>query len=89
MAAQATWISELPEVKNRASFENDDATSTVALDSDEVRGRELPRIIGKSDALRRVLGMVRGGGSDRRHGIDQRGNRNWQGTNHRGHSQLQ
>jgi formate hydrogenlyase transcriptional activator len=59
MAAQATWISELPEVKNRASFENDDATSTVALDSDEPRGRGLPRIIGNSAALRRVLDMVR------------------------------
>jgi formate hydrogenlyase transcriptional activator len=59
MAAQATCISELPEVKNRASFENDGATSTVALDSGELRGRELPRIIGQSNALRRVLGMVR------------------------------
>jgi transcriptional regulator with GAF, ATPase, and Fis domain len=59
MAAQATWISELPEVKNRVSFENDDAASTTALDSDELRGRELPRIIGNSAALRRVLGMVR------------------------------
>src|SRR6266852_1719929 len=59
MAAQATWISLLPEVKNRASFENDDATSTVALDSDELRGRGLPTIIGKSAALRRVLDMVR------------------------------
>src|SRR5260370_36656094 len=57
MAAQATWISELPEVKNRASFENDDAT--VALNSDELRGRGLPRIVGNSAALRRVLGMVR------------------------------
>src|SRR5260370_1019975 len=57
MAAQATWISELPEVKNRASFENDDAT--VALNSDELRGRGLPWIIGNSAALRGVLGMVR------------------------------
>jgi len=59
MAAQATWIIELPEVKNRASFENDDATSAVALDSGELRGRGSPRIIGKSAALRRVLDMVR------------------------------
>jgi formate hydrogenlyase transcriptional activator len=59
MAAQATWISELPEVKNRASFENDDGTSTVALDSDELYGSGLPRIVGNSDALRRVLDMVR------------------------------
>ena len=37
MTAQITWINELPEVKNRASFEIDDATSTVARDSDELR----------------------------------------------------
>jgi formate hydrogenlyase transcriptional activator len=59
MAAYATWIGKPPEVKTRASFESDDAASTVALDSDELRGRGLPRIIGKSPALRRVLDMVR------------------------------
>src|ERR1700693_3324517 len=59
MAALATWIGEPPEVKTRASFESDDATSTVALDSDELRGRGFPCIIGKSAALRRVLDMVR------------------------------
>ena len=59
MSAQATWISELPEVNHNASFEIEDATSTVALDSDELRGSGLPRIIGKSAALRRVLDMVR------------------------------
>jgi transcriptional regulator with GAF, ATPase, and Fis domain len=59
MAAQATWISDLAEVENSASFENDDATSTVALDSDELGGRGLPSIIGKSAALQRVLDMVR------------------------------
>src|SRR5712691_8848532 len=59
MSAQATWISEVPEVENRASLEIDDATSTVALDSDELPGMGFPRIIGKSPALRRVLDMVR------------------------------
>jgi formate hydrogenlyase transcriptional activator len=59
MAAYATWIGEPPEVKTRASFESDDAASTVAFDSDELRDRGLPRMIGKSAALRRVLGMVR------------------------------
>jgi formate hydrogenlyase transcriptional activator len=59
MAAYATWVGEPPEVKTRASFEIDDATSTVALNSNELRGRKLPRIIGKSAALRRVLDMVR------------------------------
>ena len=59
MSAQATWISEVPEVENRAPVEIDDATSTVALDSDELPGMGFPRIIGKSPALRRVLDMVR------------------------------
>src|SRR5260370_38536662 len=59
MSAQATRISELPDVSHNASFEVEDATSTMALDSDELRDRGLPRIIGKSDALRRVLDMVR------------------------------
>src|SRR5437899_2955113 len=56
MSAQAIWISELPEVNDNASFEVEDATST---DSDELRGRGLPRIIGKSAALRRVLDLAR------------------------------
>ena len=60
MSAQAaTWMSELAEVKNRASFEVDCVTSTVTLNGDELAGTGLPRIIGNSDALRRVLGMVR------------------------------
>src|SRR5712664_2955426 len=59
MSAQATWISDLPEGNRNASFEVEDTTSTVALDSDELRGRGLPRIIGKSAALQRVLDMVR------------------------------
>src|ERR1700726_2760185 len=59
MAAPATWIGKRPENKNRASFEIDDATSTVALESDDFRGSGLPRIIGKSAALRRVLDMVK------------------------------
>jgi len=48
MSAQATWISEVPEVENRASLEIDDATSTVALDSDELPGMGFSRIIGKA-----------------------------------------
>ena len=59
MSAQATWISELPEVNHNASFEVEDATpANVALDSEELRGRGFPRIIGKSAALRRVIEMV-------------------------------
>ena len=58
MSAQATWISELSEVNHNASFEVEDSRSPVALDGDELRGREFPRIVGKSAALRRVLDMV-------------------------------
>src|SRR6266851_7389845 len=59
MSAQATWISELPEVNHNASFEVEDSRSTVALDSNELCLNDLPRIVGKSAALRRVLDMVR------------------------------
>jgi formate hydrogenlyase transcriptional activator len=55
MATQAGWVSGALAVNNTASFEIADATSAkVALDSSG-----LPRIVGNSDALRRVLDMVR------------------------------
>src|SRR5229473_8608773 len=58
MAAQTCWASEVSEVNHSAFFAIEDATSAnVALGSSELRG--LPRIIGNSAALRRVLGMVR------------------------------
>src|SRR5438477_12681269 len=59
MSAQATWISELSERNHNASFEVEDSTSTLALEGDDLRGSGLPRIIGKSAALRRVMDMAR------------------------------
>jgi transcriptional regulator with GAF, ATPase, and Fis domain len=60
MAAQAIWVGEPPAVNHTVSFEIEDAASAkVALNSDELCGSGLPRIIGNSAALRRVLGMVR------------------------------
>src|SRR5713226_221145 len=60
MATQVGWATEAPAVNNTGSFEIEDATPVkVALDSDELYGRELPLIVGNSDALRRVLDMVR------------------------------
>jgi formate hydrogenlyase transcriptional activator len=60
MAAQACWASEVSEVNDNSSFEIEDATlAKVAFDSNELRGSGLPRIVGKSAALRRVLDMVR------------------------------
>jgi len=59
MAAQAIWASEVHVVNHNASFQIEDATpANVALHSDEVYGSGLPRIVGNSDALRRVLGIV-------------------------------
>src|ERR1700682_6330258 len=60
MATQAGWVTESPAVNNTASFEIDDVTlAKVALDSNELCGSGLPRIVGNSGALRRVLDMVR------------------------------
>jgi transcriptional regulator with GAF, ATPase, and Fis domain len=60
MAANASWAIELPAINHPASLEIEDATSAkVALDNNELSGIGLPRIVGNSAALRRVLGMVR------------------------------
>src|SRR5713226_6253675 len=60
MATQVGWATEAPAVNNTGSFEIEDVTpAKVALDSDELYGSGLPRIVGNSDALRRVLDMVR------------------------------
>src|SRR6266852_5345592 len=60
MATQAGWATKAPTVNNTASFEIEDVTPAKgALDSNELCGSGLPRIVGNSDALRRVLDMVR------------------------------
>jgi formate hydrogenlyase transcriptional activator len=60
MAAQARWPDEAPVVNHTASFEIGDAMSANGeLESNELCGSGLPRIVGNSAALRRVLGMVR------------------------------
>jgi len=60
MAAQTCWASELPAVHGSAPLEaGDSASAKVALASDELHGSGLPCIVGKSDALTRVLHMVR------------------------------
>src|SRR6266851_3366075 len=59
MAAQI-WASEVPAVSHTASFEIEDAKPAKgALDSNELVGKGLPRIIGTSAAFQRVLAMVR------------------------------
>jgi formate hydrogenlyase transcriptional activator len=59
MAANATWAMESPATNHRVSFQIEDTTSSkTAFDNSELRGSGLPRIVGNSDALRRVLDMV-------------------------------
>ena len=59
MAAQANWVRKAPAVNHSRCIEIEDMTSKFALDINELCGSGLPRIIGNSDALRRVLGMVK------------------------------
>src|SRR6202040_1562524 len=60
MSGYTSWSAELPAIPHNASFEIEDVTpAKVALDSDELYGSGLPCIVGNSDALRRVLDMVR------------------------------
>jgi transcriptional regulator with GAF, ATPase, and Fis domain len=54
MAAQATWVGDLP-----TTLEIENATPVVATHSDELPNGIFPGIIGKSPALRDVLDMVR------------------------------
>ena len=59
MHVQASGETEAPAVNNTASFEIEDTQSAkVTLHKKEFCGRGLPRIIGQSAALQRVLGMV-------------------------------
>src|SRR5260370_302587 len=61
MSGYTSWAVELPPIHHNASFEVEDVTpAKIALDSDEFCGSGLPRIVGTSAALRRVLDMVRG-----------------------------
>src|SRR6266849_2780622 len=60
MSGYTSWAAELPAIRHNPSFEIEDVTpAKIALDSDELYDSGLPRIIGNSAALRRVLGMVR------------------------------
>jgi transcriptional regulator with GAF, ATPase, and Fis domain len=60
MSGYTGWAAELPAIHHNASFEIEDVTpAKVEPDSDELYDSGLPRIVGNSDALRRVLEMVR------------------------------
>jgi formate hydrogenlyase transcriptional activator len=60
MAAQATWVRDLPVVNHNVSPAIGHQMSLeVAFDKEVLRDEVYPRIIGKSVALRRALDMVR------------------------------
>src|ERR1700704_655477 len=60
MSVGASWAVEAPAIVHNACFEIEDATlAKTLLDNSELRGRALPRIIGDSAALKRVLSLVR------------------------------
>ena len=55
-----SWASQAPAVNHTASFEIEHATSAkVALDSNELCGSGLPRMVGNSAARQHVLGLAR------------------------------
>ena len=59
MATQTCWASEVPAVNHSVSEIDDVTPAKIALESDEFRDSGLPRIVGNSAGLRRVLDMVR------------------------------
>lgn len=59
MAIHTSWASGVPAINHNACFEIEDATSAkIAFDNSELRGSGLPRIVGNSAALQRVLRLV-------------------------------
>src|SRR3984885_8249018 len=59
MAAQTSWLGDAPAVNRGVSIELEDAAlGKIGLGIDELYGSGLPRIVGNSAALQRVLGLV-------------------------------
>jgi formate hydrogenlyase transcriptional activator len=60
MTGQASWTGEALAVSHSVSIEVEDAAlAKIELGTDELYSSGLPRIVGNSDALRRVLDMVK------------------------------
>jgi formate hydrogenlyase transcriptional activator len=58
MSTQASWASQVPAVIHNGSVGEDAALANAELDNNELCGSGLPRIVGNSAALRRVLALV-------------------------------
>ena len=59
MATPASWAREVPAANHNAAFIEHSTSAKIGLESQELSGIGLPHIVGNSDALRRVLEMVR------------------------------
>ena len=59
MSTHASWASQVPAVIHNGSFGEDRALANAELGNNELRVSGLPRIVGNSAALRRVLELVR------------------------------
>src|SRR5712664_3532086 len=59
MSVGTSWAVEAPTVNHNASFEIEDVTRTKRVPDNSERRGGLSRIVGNSDALQRVLRMVR------------------------------
>ena len=62
MTAQASWVGKAPPVKHNISIKLEDpALAEVGLYTDQRYGSGLPRIVGNSADLRRVLDALHSG----------------------------
>src|ERR1700678_2103552 len=59
MSTAASWVSQVPASIHNGPFGEDAALTNAELGKNELCDSGSPRIVGNSDALRRVLGMVR------------------------------
>jgi formate hydrogenlyase transcriptional activator len=59
MSTQASWASQVPAVIHNRSFGEDTALANAELDNNKLGSSALPRLVGNSAALQRVLGLVR------------------------------
>jgi formate hydrogenlyase transcriptional activator len=59
MSTAASWVSQVPASIHNGPFGEDAALTNAELGKNELCDSDSPRIVGNSEALRHVLGMVR------------------------------